>query len=682
MPRVHPITGLAACGTAGGRVSFGSKTGEAVQLCDGGCTFWWNEEEIVYLGPESGSWNGTPGATVPQRVNIRTGKRTKLDAREASFMAAGAGRWQAGQAGNGNSFGSCGEFPGGTVSRAMTDFRGAASSIDGTIALVDLYQGSNNGFRLGRPDGSVFPARPEPGIAFGTDPYNLTVIDANRAIWPKANEWGVFGIDPAPLWLKGSGRACWCEVRGAVYLVHWLNGVGLVARRADSRFGKVLSPEDKEFHYDAVPWNGGIRIAWARIDGEPPGSLVIEEWDCQSDVVELVPPPPVAVIPSFSFAHPVLVVPFKDPEGTSGATHEICVNNSGMSVERPHFAAGDSLRNRKGELLGIYSEFSDDPAEDLKLAAAMNTRLLLCRDKPGLWTLPAGLRPWDIPARELYLVVGEAVAAAPERWLGEVRELLAAWPGDVAVIPMFYCQGGAPPNEVWSVADVCAGLASLSQIANLSERIKVIAPFSYQRANGIVGHPELRQAFENLKAAGAKAGAAQLLPVNPPKPPDPEPPKPEPPKSPYATHKEYRMSDKQTVLIIGPAGKAGRPDKPNTGPWGSLNRGWHGIIWDGDPNNPTDKHKFELSKPDDRHQLYHAGADGFFGADATAFATKPGSDQFYIKPAAETRGGYEAPVIYEGNLTPGLLSGQVEYVADGGHGQPFVSCAFAIKVLS
>jgi hypothetical protein len=142
------------------------------------------------------------------------------------------------------------------------------------------------------------------------------------------------------------------------------------------------------------------------------------------------------------------------------------------------------------------------------------------------------------------------------------------------------------------------------------------------------------------------------------------------------------MSTKQTVLIIGPAGKAGRPGKPNSGPWGGLNRGWTGIIWDGDPNNPTDKHKFELSKPDDRHQLYHAGADGFFGADATAFAVSPGSDQFYIKPAAETRGGYESPVIYEGNLTPGLLSGQVEYVADEGRGQPFVSCAFAVKVIS
>jgi hypothetical protein len=691
MPRLHPVTGLAACGTAGGRISFGGKTGEQSGLCDGGCSFWLNADEIAHLGPLSGSWDGTPGGTAPQAVNIHTGARRPLERveagaalREASFFAAGGGRWQAAVAGQGGSFGSCGEFPGGTVSRAMTDGRGAAAQ-DGTIALVDVYQGTNNGFRLGRPDGSVTDR-----IAEGSDPYSLVVVDAFRAIWPTANRWGTFGIDPAPLWLKGSsGRACWCEVGGRAYLVHWLNGTGLVARAADSHMGKVLSPEDKEFHYDAVPWNGGIRIAWARVDGEPPGSLVVEDWDLQSDVVELAPPPPVAVIPTFSFAHPVMIVPFKDPEGHSGAGFEICVNAAGMKVARPHFSAGDSLNDNLGELLGIYSEASDKPADDLKLAASFKTRLLLCRDKPGGWTLPAGLRKWDIPARELYLVVGEAPALAPERWKQEVRALLQAWPGDCAVVPMFYCQGGRPPDdEVWPVADVCAGLASLSDIVNLSARIKVVAPFSYERANGIVGHVELQEAFANLKFAGWKAGVASLLPVEAPKPPDP------PVTSLYRKHKEHRMSTKQTVAIVGSAGLYGRPGKPNSGPWAGLNRGWRGVIFDGvkddsgalksnkDPKVSASDYHFELSQPDDRHQLYHAGTDGFFGADATAFATAAGADQFYIKPAAETRGGYESPVIYEGNLTPKLLSGQIEYVANDGKGPAFVSCGFAVEVLS
>ncbi len=703
MPRVHPVTGLACCGTAGGRISYGSKTGEATELADGGCSFWLNANEIGYLGPETGSWS-IPGRTLPMRVNIHTKVRAALGQLEPAFMAAAGDRWQAALAGQGGSFGSCGSFPNGTVSRAMTDGRGAAGE-DGTIALLDLYQGKNLGFRLGRPDGSVYPPQRDaegnrlPAIAEGEDPYTLTVIDANRALWARANEWGTFGI-AAPLWLKGSGRACWCEVGGKVYLVHWLNGVGLVAREDNSRFGKVLATEDKEFHYHAVSWAGGIRTAWARIDGEPPGSLEIVDWDCKSDIVELVPAPPIPVIPSFSFAHPVLVIPFKDPEGMSGASYEICVNGTGMKVARPHFAAGDSLSNRKGELLGIYSEASDAPADDLKLAASMKTRLLLCRDKPGVWTLPRGLRKWDIPCRELYLVIGEAPAQAPARWKDEVRSLLAEWPGDIAVVPMFYCQGGAPPNEVWSVADVCAALAPVSEIVNLSARIKVIAPFSYQRANGIVGHAELQEAFSRLKAAGAKAGAAQLLPVETPKPPDP----PDPPKSPYAKHKEYRMpTTKQSVLIIGTAGKAGRPDKPNTGPWKDLKddagqpRNWRGVIFDGavdqhgnltpgpakpgEPAPQASDYAFELSQPDNRHQLYHAGVDGFFGADATAFAVSPGSDQFYVKPAAETRGAYESPVVYEGNVTSKLLSGQVEYLYNEGNGPAGVSCGFSVVVL-
>lgn len=152
------------------------------------------------------------------------------------------------------------------------------------------------------------------------------------------------------------------------------------------------------------------------------------------------------------------------------------------------------------------------------------------------------------------------------------------------------------------------------------------------------------------------------------------------------------MSTTQKVLIIGTAGKAGRPGKPNSGPWAGLNRGWRGVLFDGEvdangnltpaPKATAADYEFELSMPDDRHQLRHAGVDGFFGADATAFAVSPGSDQFYIKPAAETRGGYESPVIYEGNVTPKLLSGQVEYVYNGGKGPAGVSCGFSVVVLS
>lgn len=495
MPKVHPVTGLVACGTAGGRVSFGAKTGEQTVLCDGGCTFWFSEDEIAFLGPQSGSWQGTPGAVVPQLVNINTRKRTELDSRQASFMAAGRGRWQAATAGQGFSFGSCGEFPGGTVSRAMTDFRGAASATDGTIALVDAYQVANNGFRLGRPDGTITDK-----IADGTDPYNLTVIDADRAIWPAGNRWGVYGIATPPLWLRGSGRACWCEVNGVVYLVHWLDGVGLVARRADSPRGRIVSREDREYHYDAVPWQNGIRIAWVTMDGEPPGSLVVDFWDCSSDVVDLVSP--VVPVDFGRFNHPVLIAPFKDPDNESGAAAEIVVNATGQSTSRQCFVAEDSFANVRGQVLGVYSERSTAPGPALELAAQRGTRLLLCHDAPDDWTPPPGLRPWDIPALELYRFRGEALETARNRWARQLQQLLTTWSGDVAVVPQFYCMGGAPPSdELWTVAEVLDGLRTLTDLVNLSSRIKVVAPFSWRRANGITGHQELRDAFASLLRA-------------------------------------------------------------------------------------------------------------------------------------------------------------------------------------
>ncbi len=208
-------------------------------------------------------------------------------------------------------------------------------------------------------------------------------------------------------------------------------------------------------------------------------------------------------------------------------------------------------------------------------------------------------------------------------------------------------------------------------------------------------HPDLLDAWTRWSAHLQ----APPLEVYPPKPVPPIPPEPQP--SPYAKHKEYRMSTaKQTVRILC-GFLYGRPNKPNTGPWGGLKddagnpRGWRGVIWDGvkdasgsivsndNKNTKTvsSDYEFELTMPDGRHSLYHAGADGFFGADNFGYAPTPGSDQFYIKPASETRGGYESPVIYDGNVTPKLLSGQVESVDDK-TGQPGVSSAFSVEVLS
>ena len=564
----------------------------------------------------------------------------------------------------------------------MTDFRGAAAA-DGTIALVDSYQQDRQGFRLAWPDAKVSDR-----IADGWDAYNLTVVDAHRALWPQVSQWGTYGLDAKPVWLPGSGRACWCEVAGVPHLVHWLEGVGLVARRADSARGRILSPEPREFHYDAVPWQGGIRIAWATADGEPPGSLVIEQWDCQSGIVDLVP---AAVQPTFSFNHDVTVAVFKDPDGITAAPVEVLVNENRQRASRPVFVADDTLATGKwnGELYGVYSEARGDALpKALALAAGLKTRLLVCHDKQEPWTLPAGLRPWDVPAIELYrfkVPVEETLQQALGRWRHDRDAMLAAWPGDCAVVPMFYCMGGAAggnPPELWPVSVPLETLGYLSEIVNSSPRIKLILPFEYLRANGIVAHGELQQAYDSLLAAAPVP--AVLLPVGgAPVPPKPVPPLP---TSPYLHHKGVQMNiDGKTVVLRGPGGLLMRPDAPNTGTWGGLNRGWRGAIFDGHDKNDARYHH-HAAAIGSHYTFKHVGNNGFAGADSGEHS--PALDkQYYYTPDnsdAGVAGDLEQFRVYDGNEN-GALQAQTELKTTAEHpsgaGHPFFAHGVAVEVV-
>lgn len=659
MPKLHPVTGLAACGTAGGRISYGSKTGEQFGLCDGGCSFWFNKDEIAFIGPENGTWDAG-GRTLPQRVNIHTGQRAFLERvpseqlRQANFMGAGGNRFQCGIAGPvGASFGDCGDFPGGSVTRAMTDGRGAAAE-DGTIGLIDSYQGTNNGFRLGRPDGTVYPTPKDaaghrlPAIAEGTDPYQPTIVDKDRAIWAASGAWGTFGITPAPVWIPASGRACWVEVGGVPYLVHWLGDKGLVARRADSTRGKVLSREDKEFHYDAIPWAGGIRIAWALWDGEAPGSLVIDQWDCQSDLEDLVEPPVPVVYPEYHFTHPLIIVPFKDPENTSRALAEVLVNeNNQGDTRRPLFVAEDTLGSRwNGPLLGIYTEGKADISKVIAEAEKRQTRVLWCHDSDAPLVLPTGLRKWDIPAMELYWYKkkGETLAQAVARWRRDF-EVLLRWPGDLALVPMFYRMGAVPGDL--SVGEVLQTLMYLNEFANRSSRIKLLLPFSYLRANGITANPELQRSHDDLLAA-APPGVS-LIPVEKPKPPDP----PEPVVEFIYNPKEYPVANEEVGAIkVGP--NFGRVVEAfaGKGPFG-----WYAIAFDRE--TPDDDCWWTLTKPDARHQLIHTKVPCWFGGDQ-----KEAEDFiFYGKPTNNPtgRGILESPVLMNDPTKSGLVIGVITW---------------------
>jgi hypothetical protein len=113
---------------------------------------------------------------------------------------------------------------------------------------------------------------------------------------------------------------------------------------------------------------------------------------------------------------------------------------------------------------------------------------------------------------------------------------------------MFYCQGGGPPNELWTVSQVLDALRPLSDIVNTSMRVKVLGPFAYKRDNGITAHPELMQAFTNIKAAAPPG--VQLIPIGdaPVQPPIPpvQPPKP---TTPYPAASVYARTTMSVTLF-------------------------------------------------------------------------------------------------------------------------------------
>ncbi len=337
---------------------------------------------------------------------------------------------------------------------------------------------------------------------------------------------------------------------GQAYICHWVDCVKQFAfypwQATGPLSGFPLSGDQHDFNHD-IGFDGRyITIATGYDSGEsatrfyevdPSGGTFRVNggpWQ-QLTPVRLDVPPPVT-IPGFKFNHDVTLAVFKDLGGISGSPAEVLVNQQDQIDAKPFFEAEDSLTGvRRGERLGIYSE-AVYPASVIKVATQHNTRVLLGHDSLSYWTIPTALlRAWDIPTLEFYLHQTETVAQSAERWHRQLLDLLAQWTGDVGAIPMFYCGGGEPPNELFTVAQVLEGLSHLSDLVNTNKRIKVVAPFAYSRANGIIAHPELHAAWENLVAACPKM--AKLTPVGttpvPPIPPNPIPvppnPIPEPP---------------------------------------------------------------------------------------------------------------------------------------------------------
>jgi hypothetical protein len=453
--------------------------------------------------------------------SISTRQRWVLDERGASNFYGGGGKWCAYLA-----------DPSGLISfdsdgMERTDLVARGMSPNGE-ALYSTHE--NNELFVGSMKNGLSP------IASGTVLSTMIGVD-DVVLW--ANSAGVLGSDPeAPPVCPYSGgegaRFTSGSVAGNRALCQWDRGTNALVvypwqATPPELTGYKLSVGVDEHHDIGYHHSGNYLIATGVNLGETQIriyelNLVNQEFRLNGggwqDLVPTRLDTAQITIPTFIFNHDVTLAVFKDLDGDSGSPAEILVNQQDQMVARPYFMAEDTMDGEtQGELLGIYSE-AVDPSYVVDLANQFETRVLLGHDSVSDWDLPQ-LPPWSIPAIELYPSEQETAAQSAERWHRQIQSLLNQWPGDVGVIPAFYCMGGAPPDELFPVSHIIEGLHHLQDIVNTSHRIKVIAPFAFDRANGIVAHDELMDAWKNLVSACPRL--AMLTPVGEPVPPEPGP---------------------------------------------------------------------------------------------------------------------------------------------------------------
>jgi len=233
-----------------------------------------------------------------------------------------------------------------------------------------------------------------------------------------------------------------------------------------------------------------VAIAAVRPSGQPTTLL----WTTMAElracpVIPVTPPvPPIA-----AFAWPVYIAPFSDPDHRSGCPVNV-------------------------DDLGILCETADELPTVIRQAEAEHKRVCFIWDHPTAPVVPSGLRAWDQVWIEAYRLKTETLEQSVQRWWANLLTLEASWPGDSGIIPMFYCQGATPPNELWTVPEVLEANARVPALLNTLPRVKVVAPFAYDRLNGITAHPPLQTRLNQYQAASP--GVPVLVPIPPIPPPD------------------------------------------------------------------------------------------------------------------------------------------------------------------
>lgn len=505
MPKANQYTDEWCAGIAGGIASWGIGQNATQLASPAGGTSWLNKDWVIFQYCPNGF-----GCSVIA-VNVRTNERKTIEPNGVSTISANGGVWALWGDGHGfrDSLGRGDDLAG---------ICPTSVGPDGAIAVKNRYY-SFGPWTVWEQNGekwSLTGGTPDDADSYnqGRDVTSLKMLGNRRASWVANGEPRVIG-EGVPLPNPLCRPFWWGQLvetsSGWLYLYQAVSGA-LLLQIVGSTLGWIVAPPQDTFQVDYVVLPNTVRVFWSTSPGESPWTVRVQDIDIQSETQDLTDAAQPPLI--FTFNHPVIIAPFKDPQGLTMAPMEILVNQNGQTKNRPCFAASDTLHVPMiGPLEGIYTEASD-PTDIINLANDLNTRVLVCHDTPADWIIPSGLlRSSDIPMLECYPTLAETPAQSGARWKRQMQALLAVWTNDIGLVLPFYCFGQAPPNELFTVAYIKECLRMLNDVWNLSPQIKVLAPFEFQRANGITAHVELLDAFTDLLSAAKIAGLAVLKDV-------------------------------------------------------------------------------------------------------------------------------------------------------------------------
>lgn len=217
----------------------------------GGPSVWYNPDIVLHqIGDQLAA------------TNIRTGEVQNVGGGVNELSAGCCGSYLAWSVANGL-YGAVHNLAGG-LNRVITDGRGC-NPLDGCMVFIPNRQDDYAPTIIRHPNGHEEHL---PGA------YGMHVLRWGEAVWNASA--GHLGFWSQPYdYLPGAVYAKLADLDGEIWLVYWLEGMGLVAHRGvRPEILHVITSSPNCYHYDAIAFNGALCVAYSTTTGEGPEHLV------------------------------------------------------------------------------------------------------------------------------------------------------------------------------------------------------------------------------------------------------------------------------------------------------------------------------------------------------------------------------------------------------------------------